>query len=438
MERDTTMNNFDQLMEQWEQIAGQYTWNDPTYAKLAFHVYLGQIFREIRVFTIKGDPVPNDGRISLLCIKPQGSGKGRMADALSRLSNITNTELRPPEQFRCRQVADWTYTGFVGTMILNQETKMWEQENGELDIRETNISITNEASNFFDAKQPIYKTGILNIILQTQTSIHSGEPDIYKKMALNRIHCRGHVSLFWTTRPTRDITAGHLQSGLFRRVLTYYDDVDIKQSWDTSISKLSGAETTSNDSDMRDIAAAVLKAREQNNQIEIGLSDEARSVLIGRFEYWKEQMLKLEKGGVSKDKIYTFKAIAEDYLKKGCVIGAHRALLDKRSALSKEDLKYGISIAETLIKSFGKLMAYTYNHDWTEAKRQDEEEKQKLQVSMLKKGKKYTYADLVALFRDKEGLAKKQADNRTAYMLRKMKASNSIIQNDDGTYEVVG
>jgi hypothetical protein len=64
--------DFDTLYGRWDEYFEKFNWNNPLYHKLLFHVLVGQLFKKIK---INKAGVELDGRISVMLIQDQGTGK---------------------------------------------------------------------------------------------------------------------------------------------------------------------------------------------------------------------------------------------------------------------------------------------------------------------------------------------------------------------------
>jgi len=250
-------NNFNKLKKLWYKLAvgnGYYIPLDDKdiYHELHFYVLVSQFLKNIKIVWNGGEVY--DGRLSLLVIMPSATGKDRILSLDKKVIEAADAEAKtydPPFNEilskKYTTIDQFTIQGLAGSIIesppdiKNKEviTKTIYRygvfsvdRKNNTDSKQTEVYdfiFSEEARQIFSMNRDDLDN-ILALLIQSAESKWSGNNVFRQSYKAGTLTVRMECSWIFTSVPTSDFNINVVESGLFRRVLVWYNRPDITQT----------------------------------------------------------------------------------------------------------------------------------------------------------------------------------------------------------------
>lgn len=380
--------NFHNLFKHWDEIISQYNWNNDIYHKMLLHVLLGQVLKKIKI-NKGGNSL--DGRISFMLIQPQGTGKdapisifekicSRIEEEASKLLNMKNSNIT----LRCKRLDEFSDASIIGSVysyrIENSDKWVTKKIEGAISKSVSDIIIIKEGRKILGSQKTGESSAVqyFNLALEP---IYSNNK-IVKNLIGGVVECESEMSLLMTSFPTTLIDKEILYSGFFRRVITFYNPMNLKElndNLDKGINKFIENKTyekeisnsiISSENILIQILSTALANNQLNEKGEFNFSfiidDNAKYKMKELSEkYYKiEKIMANEQGRL----LYSF---VDSYINSAIIIASHRAFINAIDLdglktlkgeiyITKYDVEYGIDLIDKNLESMIKFIDFVY------------------------------------------------------------------------------
>jgi predicted transcriptional regulator len=208
VDKAETIVEDEELNHLYYSLFEKYSYNNPIYAKVSYHVLLGQILRNVRI--PKGATYI-DSRISLFLLQGSGSGKSTAYNLIYSLGDAIGLKVMTLDE-----VSD---AALIGT--IESEHAFGEVSYGTTTgiLSEADIIHYDEASNLINTKE--YSKSALSYLQTALNPIGSPTNVIFKKLAHGpAIEVKPWCSLLLTSFFPPGMSKAVVRTGLFQRIFT--------------------------------------------------------------------------------------------------------------------------------------------------------------------------------------------------------------------------
>lgn len=385
---EVELTNFHQFENYWHNHFDKAVWNSDLYQQMLMHTLLGQIFKNI---TIRKGSVELDGRISIMLIQDQGTGKNTPFKTFVSICNKLNDYLSKRKEYpmllRCKRLDEFSDAAMIGTtkMIIDEKGKnIISKVDGLLSIKESEIIIVKEAKRILSAERRM--SSVVQYINMAIEPLSANVP-ITKILATGTTECYSHASFIMTSYPTFDIDIELLNSGLFRRMLVYYNRVpvlDKKRNISIGLKNLQH-----NRAEMESFENTGFGSEDIIVEYLLNVYSEFVSQEIIVFEFSDEIIDHIDKF-VAKEMVIASRqpfevsqvltSIISSYIDYLLVIAAHRSLLNKSNKIAVEDAEYAEKMVAKLFKSIRDFIVWIFSIKLNSYKFNDMEDEYKLNI----------------------------------------------------------
>jgi hypothetical protein len=394
-DEEDNLPDFDALYEFYHNYMERYVWNNPIYHQLLFHVIIGQVFKNIKI--MKGG-VALDGRISLLLIQDQGTGKNTALYPFRGLTRKIQEEIGGNFKLVTTELDEFSDAAIIGSYVNKgydpiKKIYIVEKVKGAFDKDVSNIITIKEAKTIFSR----YRTQNSNIIQYINLALESiwqegGTSKITKRLVSGLTECETVASLILTTFPTEDFSIETLNSGILRRLLVYYHRIPLSEKLNNTVKgfemlRKNEGEVNKFNSEVIDeeriIAENIAdRYREYSNLKEIQFNFDNSAVKYIS-DFVKSHLPVYQ--NFPDDAEQTLSSIVANYSDQALVIMAHRAIMCKRTNITKQDAEYAVSFIENLMVSVAKFVKYVYNNEYSFKHKKWKEEVDKKKINKIEK-----------------------------------------------------
>lgn len=375
--------DFDSIYEVWHRLFEMYTWNNEIYHKLLFHALLGQVFKYI---SIRKGGIELDGRISFLLIQDQGTGKNTPFIPFKKICEEIDNSIRsvPINKNGNNFVSDIRVSSldeFSESAVIGSKTKVFdpakkkfdEYENkGILDKSVSDVVAVKEARVLFNDSR-VKNTNILqyfNIALEPFWD----EGNVIKKhLNSGEIICTSEASTIMTTYPM-NFEIETLSTGIFRRLLVCYKEVKLSEKEENLLIGFDKLFTTKENKKkfesiwvdekgwIKMIADSLISAYQNatknlfdNGKLVITFDEDVADEMK---RFTKEMIKKLV--SLPEDELKIVDSIFTSYMDHTLIISAHRAVLDGRMNIRKDDIEYAEGLIREIDLSVIKFVKFVF------------------------------------------------------------------------------
>ena len=367
---ESELTSFDEFSDYWHKYFEKFVWKSNLYQKMLLHIALGQIFKNIK---IRKGGVLLDGRISFLLIQDQGTGKNTpfmpFMDICNKIDKFLQNHPIKKSTLRCKRLDEFSDAALIGStkQIINEEGKTRTiKVNGVFSKSESDIIVVKEAKTILSSKKGMSSvTQYINLALEP---IYS-KTIITKSLITGTTECESTASFLMTSYPTQEIDIEQLNSGLFRRMLVYFnriptpDKIDnlLKGLQNTLLNKEEMAEFSKEGITEEDIIAEYIYITydyfAKNEDIIFNID---KGVVETFSEFVKKQAYFAIRQPSEISQIFT--SIFSSYLDYMLVIASHRALMNRQEIICKEDAEYAIELFSELLSSIAEFIGWVYDN----------------------------------------------------------------------------
>lgn len=378
-------NNFDNFLNEWDIYYEQFSWNNPIPSKLSLHLLLSQTFKDI-IIMIRGQKI--DNRISCLIIQTQGTGKTAGADCIKDFIKAvdkiykSNQDFKIAEQetlIKINSIDSFSDAGLIGTFReipvskLNPSGKIIEIK-GIFDKSNSDIIYSGEARKILASDKINSSSEVLQYINIGLNSKFTDSNIIIKTLRNGKITCNITASFLLTTYPTELISLESLRSGFYRRLLTYYNDLDLEEIKKNSIKYDNSIISTSEKEKKKEeiiINTKLHLARKyysfylnyikklNNGKIYLGMSKDIEIFLIAQtIDYVNHlnQELNIEEAKLMMAYYNSYKSYA-------LIIASHRALINNMTIIRRDDILYAFKIIKPILRNLEIFIKNVYKNN---------------------------------------------------------------------------
>lgn len=377
------------IEEDWLSLFRKTTWNNDTYLRLLLHIALGQ---QLKNLYIRKRGVEIDGRISLILIQDQGTGKGtplkqfrnivkqlyrfkrKNQDNKEKDEKVLNFDNFDIEYLKPRTISDFSDSGMIGTRqeIIIKGKREEREVIGVLDERASDFIIIPEASVLFNDKKNSNIIQYLNLAQESKWN----ETVISKYLNAGEINCHSEASFIYTTYPTLNFSEEFLNSGFFRRNLVFYNKISWKQKKDNLIYAIQGfgnvekniKEDIFESLNTAEVLASVINMTyfRSIKGLEVNFNDENTSHKIKNpdkiyMDIKKDAQWEVDRYAkaisdkialYSKEVSSNFQSVLDTYINYAMTIAGHRAFYSGEDYIDSFDAKYGLKIIDECLESY--------------------------------------------------------------------------------------
>ena len=361
-------NDFESLYSLWDRYFNKFNWNNPIYHKLLFHVLIGQVFKNIK---ISKAGVELDGRISILLVQDQGTGKNTPFKPFYEICSIINNNLVENGfgHLKCNKLDEFSDASTIGSIYNvtdeNGTTRTRTSE-GYFSKNKSDIILIREARNILNSYSR--NSSIIQYINLALESIYSNNA-IKKILIAGEIVCEPTLSIIMTTYPVADMNIEVINSGLIRRLLVYYNRINLKDKNDNLIKGFKNLHM--NDKQTDDFEENGIKYEEAIAEYIYSIFHEHREDNL-TFTISKEVVEELSKFTINymsksaymyNDMGQTYSSIISSYMDYAIIIASHKALLSHRKEINGSDIRYSLEIIEVLIRNLAIFIDWIYKNN---------------------------------------------------------------------------
>lgn len=362
-------SDFNTRYKEWLDSFHNYVWGNDTYVQMLFHVYLGQLFKYIK---IKKLGVVLDGRFSLFLIQPSGTAKNTPLTLFHRYCANENIHIR------YKLLDKFTDFGLFGgsntlTWVKNgRVVKDTDLVDGIFSKTRSDIIVSKEASVILEAKRNSINSDVVKHINNALDSIHMKQNRVSIDLKNASFECESEASVVFTSYPS-PVDIDTLQSGIFRRIPTFYNQMKTNDMFDNTITGLQNianaqhAELVGNSELLEEnykINRFSMIMREYRNII----SKEGRSAemfvhpdaifLVTKFieDYRKKTY------ALSNYQTHIFYSIFDSYVNHMMVVASHHAILDKKIIVEENDMRYATDMFIPILANIEKYIKFIFEN----------------------------------------------------------------------------
>jgi hypothetical protein len=329
------------LIDEYIEFFSGYSAHNIMYARLSFHVLLGQLTNYIKIRIMRGY---DDNRISLMYLAPSGTGKSVASDVYGAISEHL--------EFNTVEVDDYSDRSVVGTVK--------EDEGGEMVVHKgfletADIVHADEAEVLFLPSR--YAPRTKTFIQKSLNAIGSRSNKVTRQVGGESVEVTPTCSYIFTSFPPEDdkavsdmINNGILQrTAFFPRLMT---DTDWVTMSDTVIDGIVNPDADINyNITAKGIAGKLDQLRQKYNELafEHIPVETNLGVYLKNCRNWMIEFIKKHNGanvvGDSKMKTYITR-----YIILMTKFATHYAMVIGRTTVDRECMEYGWSIIQVLFR----------------------------------------------------------------------------------------
>ena len=324
----------DKLIADYLEWFETYSIDNPTYGKISLHVVLGQALKNVH-WELGSRKI--DNRISMLLVKPQGSGKGAGYDSIVIIADGIGLDFQ--------NLTESTDAGLVGTVDYDTEIKEEVVVPGLL--QSADIVGMEEASVLFDYASDFSKKNMTYMQI-TMNPIESKSCTITKRLGKHTIEFKPHASFILLTYPPDKLVEKLVKTGFIDRLIFLYEDVTlidrlrVIEKMSKRINKMSKKEQTERrESIIRRLNVVI--AKYQKSDVRIKIPDEVHAALLQVIHRFSLKIL--DASPKARVKLEHFVSRLYEMLLR---LATHHALLSKRIVLDMSDVLYANSTYEPI------------------------------------------------------------------------------------------
>jgi hypothetical protein len=324
-------------------------YNSQTAAQLTYHILLGQVLRDI--FIRRGsDEI--DLRVHGIVIGPSGSGKSKSGYFLESIA--FDSELVS------MRLTDFTDSGLIGSFEPPRK-RSDEPHKNEGILEHADIIYLDEARILFKENVNSKKA-----LMYLQTGMNTiGQNRLFKAMRYGTIDFLPRFSIYSVTTPIRDIHH-YINFGFFQRQIIFFESEDIgrrvtnlntdidRVSFEMNVEEMARFRERVNKvrsrlgRGFRDIKYYAMREKIKEGE---GVKEEIRSSM--------ESLMKVAKSIYSPHVKEIAISFVSRVLENMYKLSVHSALMNKRSSVTVDDVKYAY---ELVLKCFKSMIRYLEEH----------------------------------------------------------------------------
>lgn len=367
--------DFDTLYGRWDEYFEKFNWNNPLYHKLLFHVLVGQLFKKIK---INKAGVELDGRISVMLIQDQGTGKNTPFTPFKRICDLIDKELSGSNpkigELKCNRLDEFSDAATIGTtrQIIDELGRtVFQTVPGYFSENKSDIIMIKEAKSILDSYNRDSK--IVQYINLALEPIHS-ETIITKVLVTGIVECKSSASFLMTTYPTSEINTDILASGLFRRLLVYYNKISLSEKKANIMKGFSNLHTTQAETEQFDslglndeklIASQLIALYLSNPEEDLYFNIDKK--IIPKIQNFINKYMN-NAAKLPNEIMQVYSSIISSYSDYSIVIASHRALLFKRKEINIEDIEYSLEIMDDVVSKLLGFIVWVYTNNASKSK----------------------------------------------------------------------
>ncbi len=254
------------------------SWNLPFYAKISFHVLLGQL-PSIKNMSMNIYGNSEDLRIHMLLLQESGSGKSGGFSFTSKVAN----EITPPINFVAS--GDLTNASLVGS-IEQRENGTKIERHGLLSPRDEskggNVDIlgSSEASQIIDTRNDYFQKNAITNLQKAMNRIGSSDNIVRRDLMTGTVKYNTDASMYFTTYPPERLMDTITRTGLLQRMVVIHNQIGLSDKMKASMRHLEGLRNDGIEIEIDDIVDAmgiINKVYSDVNKLK--LTDEGYDVL---------------------------------------------------------------------------------------------------------------------------------------------------------------
>ncbi len=344
-----------------------YSFTNITYAKLAFHVIVGQLFKNVK-FYLGNRPI--DMRVHLFYVSDSGSGK---SSAISFIKNVANSLNIPTAVIR----GEVSEAGLIGSYVLVRKIedgkavdKIELQEGVLKSLANGGIIIFDEAGFVLKSEEKQYTKNLLGYL---QAAMDEPPNNLITKItALGEIVFSPLASFIFLTYPIPFKIMEVLRGGFFQRLILYFRKVS-KVEWENikneylrklaeeniKLDLSTNIQYTNLINELREIKEWV-----ENSKPQLKFTKEAKEFLNNFYKKFDERYGKFE--GEKGDLFNSFRIRS---MVEICKLAGHYAILNRRDKVVLEDVEKASNLIFDCLDSLVSFLewaseAYVKKESW--------------------------------------------------------------------------